>query len=37
MFLFKGNQILRFKKIRENKIHDGDQVQLVNYDSSMIQ
>ena len=37
MFLFKGNQILRFKKIRENKIHDGDQVQLVNYDSSMVQ
>ena len=37
MFLFNGNQILRFKKIRENKIHDGDQVQLVNYDSSMVQ
>ena len=37
MFLFNGNQILRFKKIRENKIHDGDQVQLVNYDSSMFQ
>ena len=37
MFLFNGNQILRFKKIRENKIHDGDQVQLVNHDSSMVQ
>ena len=37
MFLFNGNQILRFKKIKENKIHDGDQVQLVNYDSSMVQ
>ena len=29
IFLLKGNQILRFKKIKENKIHDGDQVQLV--------
>ena len=36
MFLFKGNQILRFKKIRENNIHNGDQVQLVNIDSSII-
>ena len=29
IFLFKGNQILRFKKIKENKIQDGDQIQLV--------
>ena len=35
-FLFKGNQILRFKKIRENKIKDRDIIQLVNLDSSMI-
>ena len=35
-FLFKGNQILRFKKIRENKINDRDIIQLVNLDSSMI-
>ncbi len=32
IFLFKGNQILRFKKIKENKINDGDQIQLVKYD-----
>ena len=37
IFLFKGNQILRFKKIKENKIHDGDQIQLVKYDGSMVQ
>ena len=35
-FLFKGNQILRFKKIRENKINDRDIIQLVKLDSSMI-
>ena len=35
-FLCKGNQILRFKKIRENKINDRDIIQLVNLDSSMI-
>ena len=35
-FLFKGNQILRFKKIKENKIKDRDIVQLVKLDSSMI-
>ena len=29
IFLFKGNQILRFKKIKENKIKDGDLIQLV--------
>ena len=32
-FLFKGNQILRFKKIRENKINDRDIIQLVKLDS----
>jgi seryl-tRNA synthetase len=35
IFLFKGNQILRFKKIKENKIEDGDQIQLVRYDNSI--
>ena len=35
-FLFKGNQILRFKKIRENQINDKDIIQLVKLDSSMI-
>ena len=35
IFLFKGNQILRFKKIKENKIEDGDQIQLVKYDNSI--
>ena len=35
IFLFKGNQILRFKKIKENKIQDGDQIQLVKYDNSI--
>ena len=34
IFLFKGNQILRFKKIRENKINDGARIQLVKYDYS---
>ena len=29
IFLFKGNIILRFKKIKENNIHDGDTIQLV--------
>ena len=33
IFLFKGNQILRFKKIRENKINDRDIIQLVKFDS----
>ena len=33
-FLFKGNQILRFKKIRENKINDRDIIQLVIFDIS---
>ena len=36
IFLFGGNQILRFKKLKENKIQDGAQIQLVKYDSSMI-
>ena len=35
MFLCGGNQILRFKKLKENKIHDGAQIQLVKFDSSM--
>ena len=35
MFLCGGNQILRFKKLKENKIHDGSQIQLVKFDSSM--
>ena len=34
IFLFKGEQILRFKKIRENKIYDGAHIQLVKYDNS---
>ena len=34
IFLFKGNQILRFKKIRDNKINDGARIQLVKYDYS---
>ena len=29
MFLFQGNQILRFKKISENNIKDGDLITLV--------
>jgi len=29
IFLFRGNQILRFKKIKENNIHNGDIIQLV--------
>ena len=29
MFLFKGNQILRFKTISQNKIKDGDLITLV--------
>ena len=28
-FIVKGRSILRFKKIRENNIHDGDIVQLI--------
>ena len=32
-FLFKGNQILRFKKIKENKIMDRDIIQLVTFDN----
>lgn len=36
MFLCGGNQILRFKKLKENKIHDGSQIQLVKFDSSMV-
>ena len=36
MFLCGGNQILRFKKIKENKIHDGSQIQLVKFDSSIV-
>jgi len=27
--LFGGNIILRFKKVRENNIHDGDTIQIV--------
>ena len=34
IFLFEGNQILRFKKIKENKIEDGAQIQLVTCDDS---
>ena len=30
IFLCKGNVILRFKKISENRIGDGDNVQLIN-------
>ena len=29
VLLFGGNIILRFKKVRENKIHDGDTIQIV--------
>ena len=29
MFLFQGNQILRFKKISENNIKDGDLIILI--------
>ena len=29
ILLFKGNQILRFKKVRENNIRDGDTIQVV--------
>ncbi len=29
MFLFKGNQILKFKTIRDNMIQNGDIVKLV--------
>ena len=36
IFLYGGNQILRFKKLKENKIHDGAQIQLVKFDSSMV-
>ena len=28
-FLFKGNQILRYKKVRENNISNGDKIQIV--------
>jgi len=35
IFLFGENQILRFKKLKENKIRDGAQIQLVKYDNSM--
>ena len=31
-FLFKGKKILRFKKIRENRINDGDIIQLFKKD-----
>ena len=31
-FLCKGNVILRFKKISENRISDGDNVQLIKYE-----
>ena len=29
ILLCRGNQILRFKKVRENNIHNGDTVQVV--------
>ena len=29
ILLFKGNTILRFKKVRDNNIHDGDTIQIV--------
>ena len=29
-FISKGNIILRFKKISENNINDGDKIQLIN-------
>ena len=29
ILLFGGNIILRFKKVRENNIHDGDTIQIV--------
>ena len=29
ILLFKGNIILRFKKVKENNIHDGDTIQIV--------
>ena len=35
-FLFGGNQVLRFKKLKENKIGEGAQIQLVKFDSSML-
>ena len=28
LLLFKGNKILRFKKIKENNIHNGDTIQV---------
>ncbi len=33
IFLFNGNQILRFKKIKENKINNGAVIQLVKGDN----
>jgi len=35
IFLFGGSQVLRFKRLKENKIRDGAQIQLVKFDSSM--
>jgi len=29
LLLFKGNKILRFKKIKENNIHNGDTIEIV--------
>ena len=29
ILLFKGSIILRFKKVRENNIHNGDTIQIV--------
>ena len=29
ILLFKGTIILRFKKVRENNIHNGDTIQVV--------
>ena len=29
ILLFKGTTILRFKKVRENYIHNGDTIQVV--------
>ena len=31
LLLYKGNEILRFKKIKENNIHNGDTIELVKH------
>ena len=35
IFLYGGKQVLRFKKLIENKIGEGAQIQLVKFDSSI--